>query len=116
MRHVRVAAALVATVGLSGTALAADWKAVDEAMGRAGAMQPDDVYKYSIPRTDLKVTVDGVAVKPALALGSWVAFKGDDGHAMAMGDLEHFPLDGSKSGYVVDMVEFFYRGATKNRR
>ena len=83
-----LAAAL--TLGAAGAVPAADpaWKAVDEAMGRPGALQPGDVYKFSFPRSDLKVTVDGVAVKPALALGTWVAFKGDGGHAMAMGDLE----------------------------
>ncbi|WP_448208351.1 DUF1259 domain-containing protein [Azospirillum sp. sgz302134] len=86
--------AVFGTLGLSHAALAADpaWQAVDEAMGRAGATQPGDIHKYSLPRTDLTVTVDGVAVKPALALGSWVAFKGDakegdGGRAMAMGDL-----------------------------
>jgi hypothetical protein len=44
--------------------------------------------KYSFPRSDLQVTVAGVAVKPALALGSWVAFKRvAGGHTMVMGDL-----------------------------
>jgi len=28
-----------------------------------------------MPRSDLHVTIGGVAVKPTLALGSWVAFK-----------------------------------------
>jgi hypothetical protein len=67
-----------------------DWRAVDKAMGRAGTSQPGDVYKYSFPRGDLRVTIDGVAIKPALALGSWVAFKrsaGAGSQAMAMGDL-----------------------------
>jgi hypothetical protein len=67
-----------------------DWKAVDQAIGRSGTMQPDDVYKYSFPRSDLQVTVREVPIKPALALGSWVAFKrmaGTKGEAMAMGDL-----------------------------
>jgi hypothetical protein len=67
-----------------------DWAAVDRAMGRAGALQPGDVQKYSLPRADLHVTAAGVQVKPALALGSWVAFKrsgGAHGEAMAMGDL-----------------------------
>jgi hypothetical protein len=45
------------------------------------------VQKYSFPRSDLHVTVGSVAVKPALALGSWVAFKREGGKAMAMGDL-----------------------------
>lgn len=66
---------------------AVDWKAVDQAMGRSGAMQPGDVYKFSLPRGDLHVTVGDVAVKPALALGSWVAFKLTGSTAMAMGDL-----------------------------
>jgi hypothetical protein len=65
----------------------AEWKAVDQAMGREGKMQPGDVYKYSFPRGDLQVKAGGVAVKPALALGGWVAFKRTGSDAMAMGDL-----------------------------
>ena len=66
----------------------ADWSGVDQALGRKGAMQPGDVMKYSFPRSDLQVTANGVEVKPALALGSWVAFKNvGGGHAMMMGDL-----------------------------
>lgn len=68
------------------------WTTVDRAIGRAGSMQPGEVQRYSFPRTDLRVTAAGVAVKPALALGSWVAFKrmpgaGAGAEAMAMGDL-----------------------------
>ena len=64
-----------------------DWPAVEQALGKAGAMQPGDVYKFSLPRTDLQVTARGVAVQPALALGSWVAFKPMGDQAMVMGDL-----------------------------
>ena len=65
-----------------------DWKDVEEALGRAGSVQPGDVYKVSFPRGDLTVVADGVTVKPALALGSWMAFReSGNGHAMAMGDL-----------------------------
>jgi hypothetical protein len=65
-----------------------DWAAVDAAMGRSGSMQPGDVYKFSMPRSDLSVTSEGVQIEPALALGSWLAFKpsGPD-EAVAMGDL-----------------------------
>jgi hypothetical protein len=64
------------------------WTAVEEALGRKGAMQPGDVIKFSFPRSDLTVTIGGVSIKPALALGSWVAFKEvAQGEAMAMGDL-----------------------------
>jgi len=66
----------------------ADWKDVDAAMGRAGQDQPDGTHKYSLPRKDMNVTVNGVQVKAGLALGSWVAFKlTSQGNAMAMGDL-----------------------------
>lgn len=64
-----------------------DWKAVDAALGRAGAMQPGDVYKFGFPRGDLAVTVGAVHVKPALALGSWVAFVTTGTGAVVMGDL-----------------------------
>jgi len=67
--------------------VASDWKQVEEAMGRPGQMQPGDVIKFSMPRKDLHVTVKGVDIKPALALGSWAAFKRDGGTAMVMGDL-----------------------------
>jgi hypothetical protein len=65
-----------------------DWKEVEQALGRAGTLLPGDVYKVSFPRSDLTVTLEGVTIKPALALGSWAAFKEiGGGHVMAMGDL-----------------------------
>ena len=65
-----------------------DWRAVDDAMGRPGATQPDGVHRFSMTRSDLHVTVRGVVVDPGLALGSWVAMKPRaDGSVMAMGDL-----------------------------
>jgi len=66
---------------------ATDWKQVEQALGKAGSLQPGDVYKVSLPRSDLKVTVGGVELKPALALGSWVAFKKTGDMTMVMGDL-----------------------------
>jgi Domain of Unknown Function (DUF1259) len=65
-----------------------DWKDVEQAIGRTGYMQPGDVYKVSFPRGDLTVTLDGVTIKPALALGSWAAFKDiGGGYVLTMGDL-----------------------------
>jgi hypothetical protein len=64
-----------------------DWSKVDQALGKTGADQPGAVHKYGLPRSDLRVTVDGVAIKPALALGGWLAFKSMDREAMIMGDL-----------------------------
>ena len=59
---------------------------IDEALGRSG-QKAGDVYKVGFPRTDLHVTVHGLAIKPGLALGSWAAFTGTDENAMVMGDL-----------------------------
>jgi hypothetical protein len=63
-----------------------DWQKVDEVLGRKPAVG-GDVRRYGFPRSDLSVTLDGVAIKPALALGGWVAFKPMHGGAMVMGDL-----------------------------
>jgi hypothetical protein len=73
----------------AGSALAQeiDWKKVDTALGRTGADMPGGVHRYGLPRSDLNVTVDGVTIKPALALGGWVAFEPAHGGAMVMGDL-----------------------------
>jgi len=64
-----------------------EWSKVDEALGKKGADLPGGVHKYGLPRSDLTVTVDGVAIKPALALGSWLAFQPAGDGAMVMGDL-----------------------------
>jgi hypothetical protein len=64
-----------------------DWDKVDAAFGRKAAAVSGDVHRYGFPRTDLNVTLDGVTIKPALALGGWVAMKPAHGGVMAMGDL-----------------------------
>ena len=66
---------------------ATDWRAVDRALGRTAAVQPGDVHRYGFPRSDLPVILDGVRIKPALALGSWLAFRDMGDHAEVMGDL-----------------------------
>jgi hypothetical protein len=70
-------------------ALAADldWSKVDQALGKTGTNQPGGVHKFGLPRTDLHVTVDGVSIKPALALGGWLAFKPMGSEVTVMGDL-----------------------------
>jgi hypothetical protein len=59
---------------------------IDEVLGRSG-QKTGDVYKVSFPRSDLHVSVHGLAIRPGLALGSWAAFLGTDDNAMVMGDL-----------------------------
>jgi Domain of Unknown Function (DUF1259) len=99
IKHSRTATLTLATLVLLGGSLftqaqapnsgmpEGQWKQVEEAMGRPGQMQPGDVIKFGMPRKDLHVVLDGVDIKPGLALGSWAAFKRDDGGAMVMGDL-----------------------------
>ena len=67
-------------------AQAIDWQKIDETLGRKPAVS-GDVHRYGFPRSDLTVTLDGVTIKPSLALGGWIAFKPAHGGAMAMGDL-----------------------------
>jgi uncharacterized protein DUF1259 len=64
------------------------WSGVEQTLGRKGSMNPGGVMKFGFPRSDLQVMVGDVQLKPALALGGWVAFKPlAGGRAMAVGDL-----------------------------
>ena len=77
---------VLAGLTLPAGAQAIDWQKVDAALGRTAAVTAD-VHRYGFPRSDLAVTLDGVAIKPTLALGGWVAFKPAHGGVMVMGDL-----------------------------
>jgi hypothetical protein len=81
-----LAALAITAAATSSYAQAIDWKKVDEVLGRSAAVT-EDVHRYGFPRTDLQVTLDGVTIKPALALGGWAAFKPAHGGVMVMGDL-----------------------------
>src|SRR4051812_38751042 len=88
MRNVMWLLASIFAVSLNtaATAQEVDWPKVDDTFGRKAAVS-GDVHRYGFPRSDLSVSLDGVAIKPALALGGWVAFKPAHGGVMAMGDL-----------------------------
>jgi Domain of Unknown Function (DUF1259) len=89
MTRANVLLATLATLTISASAAAADpdWTRVDQVLGRKGAAQAGGVHRYGLPRSDLKVTVDGVAIKPSFALGGWIAFEPMRSGAMLMGDL-----------------------------
>src|SRR5690242_14394102 len=79
---------LFAFLGMAGLpAQAADWNAVATALGKSGTEMAGGVYRVGLPRTDLHVTLDGVALKPTFALGSWLAFRPEGNMTMVMGDL-----------------------------
>ncbi len=79
--------ALVIAGPVAASAADADWTKVAEALGKSGMEMPGNVYRVGLPRTDLHVTLDGVQIKPTLALGSWLAFQRMGNEAMVMGDL-----------------------------
>ena len=79
--------AVASILSVSTEAADLDWSKVDQAIGRKGTEQPGGIHKFSFPRSDLQVTVDGVSIKPALALGGWVAFQPMASGAMFMGDI-----------------------------
>ncbi|MER8885978.1 DUF1259 domain-containing protein [Mesorhizobium sp. M0816] len=66
---------------------APDWQTIAKALGKSGTETPDGVYRVGLPRTDLKVSLDGVALKPGFALGGWIAFEPMGDQAMVMGDI-----------------------------
>jgi hypothetical protein len=83
----RVSLALAMMLSTAALAVESDWGQVAEALGKTGSEMPGGVYRVGLPRSDLKVTLDGVEIKPALALGSWLAFQKTGDQAMVMGDL-----------------------------
>jgi hypothetical protein len=89
MTRAPVLAAIVLGLAFAGSATAADidWPKVDEVFGKASSTPPGGVHKWGLPRTDLKITVDGVVLKPTLALGSWIGFVPAGAGVMFMGDL-----------------------------
>lgn len=85
-----IAAVLCGFLFIHGPVLAAaatDWDKVAKALGKSGTEMPGGIYRVGLPRSDLHVVLDGIALKPAFALGSWLAFAPANGKTMAMGDL-----------------------------
>ena len=90
LSHIIAAATVLAVPAIASTATAqreVDWKAVEAAIGRPGVTQPGDVYRFNFPRGDMRVTAAGVSIKPAFALGGWVAMRATSDGVVAMGDL-----------------------------
>src|SRR5579871_3312159 len=80
------ACGIFASTAISAHAQATDWAKIDGIFGRKGAVG-GAVHRYGFPRSDLNVTLDGVTIRPTLALGGWVAFQPMGNLAMVMGDL-----------------------------
>ncbi len=90
MLQVRLTLALVALAAPCLAHAEEPWETrIATTLGKKGTEMPGGVYRVGMPRSDLKVTVDGVTIEPALALGSWAAFmrEGKDDEVTVMGDL-----------------------------
>ncbi|MGX7876524.1 DUF1259 domain-containing protein [Mesorhizobium sp. ORM6] len=85
--YAKIVTSIALMLTLTAPTHAADWTGVGQALGKSGTEMPGGVYRVGLPRTDLKVTLDGIALKPGFALGGWVAFEPMGGQAMVMGDL-----------------------------
>ena len=65
----------------------ADYAAVLKTVGKQGDFK-DGVLKVNIPRSDLKVAIDGIATPTPFGFGGWFALtKGSGGMDVMMGDL-----------------------------
>jgi hypothetical protein len=68
-------------------------KALDTAMierlsGVKGELsEKEGVFKVSVPRSDLDISIAGVKMTPPLGLTSWAAFQKAGDHVMVMGDM-----------------------------
>jgi hypothetical protein len=82
-----VAVLALAAIATPSFAADPDWSAIGKALGKEGAVQPGGIYRVALPRTDLRVVLDGVTLKPGFALGGWLAFEPIGDQAMVMGDL-----------------------------
>lgn len=79
---------LAAMAWASAASAAPNWAEVGQALGKTGTEMEGGVYRVGLPRSDLHVQLDSIELKPALALGSWVAFDPmPDNRVMVMGDL-----------------------------
>lgn len=82
-----LAALVAATLAAAPQPAALDTARIEQLVGAKGQHDAkEDVFKISVPRGDLQVTVGGVKLAPSMGLASWAAFKRVGAHTMVMGD------------------------------
>src|SRR3954469_18329908 len=89
-KRIRACATALLLTAAAGSLHAAEdaWqKSIADALGKSGTANPDGSYRVGLPRTDLKVTLDGVPIQAGFALGSWLGFVRHGNETMVMGDL-----------------------------
>ncbi len=61
---------------------------IEELTGVKGVFnEKEGVFKVTLPRNDIKLTIAGVKMNPQLGLGAWAAFTKVGEHTMVMGDM-----------------------------
>jgi hypothetical protein len=69
-------------------AAALDTSRIEQLAGARGKLdRAAGVFKVSVPRTDLALTVGGVKLTPPSGLSSWAAFESTGSEVMVMGDM-----------------------------
>lgn len=80
-------ASIVACSAAQAQDVPAEYQEVFTILGKKGDYKAN-VLKVNIPRSDLKITIDGVAVPTSFGFGGWLAMtKGSRGNDVMMGDL-----------------------------
>lgn len=83
-----LAALLFSSAHAAEEGLPLDTGQIEKLTGAKGKFDSEEnVFKVSVPRTDLNVTVAGVKMKPPMGLTSWAAFTPAGDHVMVMGDI-----------------------------
>ncbi len=78
---------LGAVIPMRGQEAPADYQGVLKTLDKKGDFK-SGVLKVNIPRSDLKMTIQGIATPTPFGFGGWVALsKGNDGADVMMGDL-----------------------------
>lgn len=74
-------------LGALAQSIPGDYDGVLKVLGKQGDFK-DNALKINIPRSDLKVTIDGIATPTPFGFGGWLAMtKGNGGMDVMMGDL-----------------------------
>src|SRR5258708_4103948 len=87
-RRLGAAALAVGSIlGAYGQQMPAEYDQAMKTLAKQGDFK-DNVLKVNIPRSDLKVTIDGIPTPTPFGFGGWLAMtKGDSGMDVMMGDL-----------------------------
>lgn len=89
MNRLLIPVAVVASYGLAIAAGPAPLNTVriEQLVGAKGKLDDKEgVFKVSLPRADLHVSVEGVSLTPPMGLTCWAAFKRVGSHTVVMGD------------------------------